>query len=112
MRFDRMTLLVMLCAGAAMAQEMNCDLSGYHAQEGLTAQIRSGALEVVLARRAQRTIARTVHDPRRAAPGGELAARKSGGNWIMLGQNLTPEFEITQRRPTALAAADRAARRV
>ena len=25
----------------------------------------------------------------------ELAARKSGGSWIALGQNLTPEFEIT-----------------
>ena len=25
----------------------------------------------------------------------ELAARKNGGNWIVLGQNLTPEFEIT-----------------
>ena len=25
----------------------------------------------------------------------ELAARKNGGSWIVLGQNLTPEFEIT-----------------
>ena len=25
----------------------------------------------------------------------ELAARKDGGAWISLGQNLTPEFEMT-----------------
>jgi hypothetical protein len=95
MRLERITLVVMLCAGAAVAQEMNCDLAGYHAQDGLKAQVRAGALEIAWdGERHQQLRARF------AIQGGqplieELAARKDGGNWIVLGQNLTPEFEIT-----------------
>jgi hypothetical protein len=95
MRLDRITLLAALCAGAAVAQEMNCDLSGYHAQDGLKAQVRSGGLEVSWdGERREQLRARF------AIRGGqpvveELAARKAGGSWIVLGQNLTPEFEIT-----------------
>ena len=33
----------MLCAGAAVAQEVKRDLTGYHAQDGLKADVRSGA---------------------------------------------------------------------
>jgi hypothetical protein len=95
MRLDRITLLVVLCASAAVAQEMNCDLGGYHAQDGLKAQVRSGGLEVSWdGERREQLRARF------AIRGGqpvveELAARKAGGSWIVLGQNLTPEFEIT-----------------
>ena len=46
MRFDRIALLVALSASAAVAQELSCDLSGYHAQDGLKAQVRSGGLEL------------------------------------------------------------------
>ena len=38
-------LMTVLAAGAA-GQALNCDLSGYKAQDGLKAQIRSGALEL------------------------------------------------------------------
>jgi hypothetical protein len=95
MRFDRIMLLVALCTNVAIAQEMNCDLSGYHAQDGLQAQGRAGTLEVTWdgERKEQLRARFTIQGGQPLVE--ELAARKAGGSWIVLGQNLTPEFEIT-----------------
>jgi hypothetical protein len=95
MRFDRITLLAALCTGVAIAQEMNCDLSGYRAQDGLKAQVRAGALQLTWEgeRREQLRARFTIRGGQPLVE--ELAARKVGGTWIVLGQNLTPEFEIT-----------------
>ena len=95
MKFDRTVLLVLLCAGAALAQDVNCDLSGYRAQDGLKAQMRAGALEVSWdgERREQLRASFAVRNGQPLIQ--ELAARKNGGNWIVLGQNLTPELEVT-----------------
>jgi hypothetical protein len=95
MRFDRIILLAILCTSAAAAQEMNCDLAAYHAQNGLTAQARSGALEIAWdGERHEQLRARfTIRGGQPLIE--ELAARKAGGSWIVLGKNLTPEFEIT-----------------
>ena len=95
MRIDRIALLVMLCAGGAVAQEMNCDLTGYRAQDGLKADVRSGALEIAWdgERHEQLRARLAIHSGQPLIE--ELAARKASGNWIILGQNLTPEFEVT-----------------
>ena len=89
-------LLVMVVWNApAAGQELNCDLSGYKAQDGLKAEMRSGALEVTWLGERQNEL-RAAFAIRNGQPVvQELAARKSGGRWIVLGQNLTPEFEIT-----------------
>jgi len=94
-RIDRIALVVMLCAGAAVAQEVKCDLTDYHAHDGLKADVRSGALEIAWdGERHEQLRARfAIHSGQPLIE--ELAARKAGGNWIVLGQNLTPEFEIT-----------------
>ena len=57
--------------------------------------MRGGALEVVWRgeRQEQLRASFLVRDGQPSV--GELAARKSGGSWIVLGQNLLPEFEIT-----------------
>ena len=80
-------------AGAAHAQD--CDLSGYKAQEGLKADARNGALEVEWngERGEELRAAFAIQNGQPAVR--ELAARRSGGRWAVLGQNLSPEFEIT-----------------
>ncbi len=91
----RLILIAGLMAGGAAGQSLSCDMSGYKAQEGLQARERGGVLEL--------TWQGDRRDQLRAefqVAGGqptvrELAARKNGGAWVVLGQNLTPEFEIT-----------------
>jgi hypothetical protein len=78
----------------ALAQSLNCDLSQYKAQPGLTAAIEQDALAVTWSStngaelRARYAIANGQPIVR------ELAVRKSGGQWAPLGQNLTPEFYV------------------
>src|SRR6266481_593401 len=81
-----------LWTALAAGQEFNCDLSGYKAQEGLKAQMRAGALELTWRGERQNEL-RSAFAVRNGQPIVlELAVRKSGGKWIVLGQNLTPEF--------------------
>ena len=88
-------LLVLFVTGAAVGQGLNCDMGGYNPQDGLKAQIRSGILELTWQgeRSEQLRAAFTIREGQPMVQ--ELAARKSGGNWVVLGKNVTPEFEIT-----------------
>ena len=86
-----------LCAGAAMAQGFDCNLEGYKPLEGLRAEVRNGALELAWRgeRGQQLRASLTIRD--RQPLVAELAARASG-NWVVLGRNLTPEFQVTSGR--------------
>lgn len=93
MRSLRMLLCAAMFVGAAAAQD--CDWSGYHPQDGLQAANRAGAVEVLWTGERNEEL-RASFAIRNGAPLiRELAARRNGGNWIVLGQNLSPEFEIT-----------------
>ncbi len=87
--------LTALAIGCASGQEFSCDMSGYKAQDGLKAQLRAGSLELTWQgeRQEQLRAQLSIHAGQPVVQ--ELAARKNGGNWTVLGQNLTPEFEIT-----------------
>ena len=95
MRIGPVLFLTAMTAGAGVCQDLTCDLAGYKPQEGLQAQIRSGVLEVTWQgeRREQLRAQFAIRGGQPLVR--ELAARKNGGSWIVLGQNLTPEFEIT-----------------
>lgn len=86
MRVIRFIICGGLCAGIAAAQGLNCDMKGYKAQEGLTAVMRDGVLELQWTgeRGEQLRAGFTVRD-----------ARKAGGGWVELGRDLTPEFHVT-----------------
>jgi hypothetical protein len=87
--------LALLIATCAVAQDLDCDLSGYKSHDGLKAQMRSGLLELTWQGERQEQL-RAQFSIRGGQPVvQELAAKKNGGGWIVLGQNLTPEFEIT-----------------
>src|SRR4051812_38639950 len=80
---------------AASGQDLSCDMTAYKAQDGLKAQLRGGVLELNWQGERNEQLRASF-----AIRGGqpmvqELAAHKSGGNWVVLGKNLTPEFEIT-----------------
>jgi hypothetical protein len=87
--------LALLMTTYAVAQDLHCDLSGYKSQDGLKAQMRSGLLELTWQGERQEQL-RAQFSIRGGQPVvQELAAKKNGGGWTVLGQNLTPEFEIT-----------------
>ena len=77
-----------------MAQSINCDLTQYKAAAGLTAAIEQDALAVTWngasgsELRARYAISNGQPIVR------EIAVRKTGGQWLPLGQNLTPEFYV------------------
>jgi hypothetical protein len=88
-------LCAALCAAFAHGQNLTCDLSGYKPQEGLNAQLRGNALEVTWQgeRRDQLRASFGIRNGQPVVQ--DLAAKENGGSWIVLGQNLTPEFELT-----------------
>jgi hypothetical protein len=74
---------------------LNCNLSDYKAATGLTATVNGDLLTVawngqgtsqLRARFAIDSGTPTVRD---------LSVRRNGGEWAMLGQNLTPEYQVT-----------------
>jgi hypothetical protein len=81
--------------GAATAQSLQCDFSGYTQQQGLTAEASPAGLRIVWTGERGEEL-RMVLGNRAGQPViEELAARKSGGAWTVLGTGLKPEFEIT-----------------
>jgi hypothetical protein len=83
-----------LAGAASRCHGLTCDLRGYRPEAGLRAEVRGDVLELDwLGERGEPLRARfTIQsgEPRVQ----ELAARGSSG-WVVLGQDLTPEFEVT-----------------
>lgn len=78
-----------------MGQSLNCDLQAYKPLEGLRAELRGGVLEFSWqgARGQELRAGFTIRDGQPLIA--ELAARKNGGGWVILGRNLAPEFQVT-----------------
>ena len=88
-------LITVLMMSRAASQDFHCDMSGYKAQEGLKAQVHAGVLELAWQGERQEQLRAQLTIRGNQPVVQELAARRNGGKWIVLGQNLTPEFEIT-----------------
>ena len=90
--------LLALCGGVAAAQTSHCSLRDYKAVAGITVTPAAGSVTVSWpGERGDELRARF------ALRGGkplveELAARSTGGEWVVLGRNLTPDFEVTAGR--------------
>ncbi|HEV3214625.1 MAG TPA: hypothetical protein VGZ27_02835 [Vicinamibacterales bacterium] len=96
-------LVVMASRGAVklatgttvLADSLNCDLSQYKAATGLTAAIDQNLLVVTWAGQGGTEMrARYAIDSGKPVVR-DVAVRKGGGQWGILGQNLTPEFRVT-----------------
>ena len=95
-----------LCGGMALSQAQNCDLQGYKAQDGLKAENRGGALEFAWRGEGEQQLRAefTIRDGQPLVQ--ELAVRKGGGQWIVLGNALQPEFHVTSgKRRMSMAQA-------
>src|SRR5947209_11909468 len=86
-------LASLVCANAVLAQKANCDLHNYKPQEGLRAVVNDGVLELSWdgTTGEQLRASFTIRGGRPTVA--ELAARKNG-KWIILGRDLTPEFQV------------------
>jgi hypothetical protein len=88
-------LSLVLSSGIITAQTFNCDLSGYKPAEGLKAEIKGTAVVLTWQGEAGQQL-----QAQFSLRGGEpivqqLAARSGSGPWIVLGRNLTPDFQVT-----------------
>jgi hypothetical protein len=86
---------VVLCASIAVGQSLNCDLREYKSTDGLRAELRNGALELSWAGARGQELRAAFRIQEGQPTVAELAARKSGGQWIILGRNLVPEYDVT-----------------
>src|SRR5438105_15959349 len=80
---------------AASTSPLTCNLSGYKASGGLTSVIDGNLLTVSWNGQGTSQL-----QARFAIDGGtptirDLSVRQGGGDWALLGQNLTPEYRVT-----------------
>ena len=88
---------VALLSGMAAAQTATCDLHDYKSVDGIKVETSQNAVELSWTGEAGQQLRAqfTLRDGQPLVQ--ELAARK-GGQWIVLGRDLTPEFEVTTGR--------------
>jgi hypothetical protein len=89
------TLVAVLIASTLAADPLKCDLSEYKSVPGLAAATQGDGLVVTWTGQAGADLRATfgVADGRPVIR--ELAVRKAGGAWAVLGENLSPEYHVT-----------------
>src|SRR5271165_341403 len=71
-----------------------CDLTHYTPQPGLAATAHGNTLELTWTGERSELLKATFTIQNTQPAITELSARKPGGPWIVLGQDLTPEFQV------------------
>lgn len=91
----KLTIPVLLSAATVCAAQLSCDMSAYKDAPGLKAEMAGDALRVTWQgeRGEQLRAAFGIRDGQPMVR--ELAARKGAANWIVLGRDLVPEFQVT-----------------
>lgn len=89
---------LVLSVGVGMAQTLNCNLRDYKSIEGVNVAANGDAVKLSWPGENGQQL-RAEFTVRNGEPLiEELAARKAGGAWIVLGKNLRPQFEVTTGR--------------
>lgn len=98
----------LMAAQLAAAEPINCGLANYKGSDGLSARADAG--NMVLDWRGDGADLRATFGVERSAPMvRELAIRKNGGQWVVLGKDLSPEYQVvTGRRRVSNQQLDRA----
>ena len=98
MKVGGLVLCLALVSGVAGAQTSDCNLQGYKPMDGLKAEA-SGESVVLNWQGESGQQLRASFGIRDGQPVvEELAARAAGGQWVVLGKDLTPEFQVTTGR--------------
>src|SRR5262245_7264033 len=93
-RFTAFALLLIAASQSARADALSCDLSGYHDQPGLKVQLAGDTLQLIWAGERNEEL-RALFGIEGGVPTvRELAARKQGAGWKVLGRSLTPEYSF------------------
>ena len=98
MKFRRLLLSLAMLTAVGSAQSLHCNLQGYKAMDGLQAEASASTLSLTWqGEGGQQLRARfTLHNGQPVVE--ELAARQGSGSWIVLGKDLTPDFQVTTGR--------------
>jgi hypothetical protein len=99
MKFPTLALsLALLCAPAASAQTQPCDLHNYKPIDGLRAESSAGVTTLTWQGESgsQLRAQFAIRDGRPVVL--QLAAQNKGGPWIVLGKDLSPDFQVTTGR--------------
>src|SRR5579864_7130819 len=81
-----------------LAQGVNCDMQGYKTVDGVRAVASSGGVTLTWQGESAQEL-RAQFALRDGKPVvAELAARKAGGAWVVLGKDLLPGFQVTTGR--------------
>jgi hypothetical protein len=89
----KLVLFLLAISAAAEAQNVACDLAGYRALDGLHAAIARDILEVTWTGERQEQL-RASFDLLNGQPQVHELAAYAAGRWIVLGANLSPEYQI------------------
>ncbi|HEY4382097.1 MAG TPA: hypothetical protein VGN01_17240 [Acidobacteriaceae bacterium] len=87
-----------MLSGVGAAQGVTCKMQDYKAVDGLRAAASAEGVTLTWQGEAQQELRAqlALHDGQPVVA--ELAARKAGGVWAVLGKNLTPDFQVTTGR--------------
>ena len=97
-KFRGLLLSVAMLTEVGAAQSLHCDLQSYKAMDGLRAEVTGSALSMTWQGEGGQQL-RAQFALRNGQPVvAELAARQGTGSWILLGKNLTPDFQVTTGR--------------
>ena len=72
-----------------------CDINAYKPQDGLKAEQRGDVVEFTWDGERNQQLRASFAIENQKPVVKELAARKAGGTWVVLGRNLTPEYEVS-----------------
>src|SRR5260370_25847364 len=94
----KLVLGVALASGIASAQNMSCNLQNYKPASGIKAEQSGNSLTISWAGESNEQLRAqfTIRDGQPVVQ--ELAARDTKGTWIVLGKDLSPEFQVTTGR--------------
>src|SRR5664280_1831218 len=89
----RILICVLGCYAWCRADPLSCDLTAYRGQPGLKAQVAGETLQLSWdgARNQELRVTFAIENGTPVVR--EMAARKKGGQWQILGRSLTPEFD-------------------
>ena len=98
MKLHGLLLGLALLTGVGRAQSLHCNLQGYKAIDGAKAEATGSSLTLTWQGEGGQQLRAqfTLRDGQPVVE--ELAARQGTGGWIVLGKNLTPDFQVTTGR--------------
>lgn len=92
------SLLASLCTGLVQAQNLDCDLSRYRPLEGRAATLEGRTLALSWTGEGGDRLRIRLGIENRRPVLRDLSVRRDGGQWVTLGRNLVPEFQVTAGR--------------